>query len=143
MNINAILVSVDGSASSLHALAFAIQAMQRRDDVTLHVLTVQAPIISGGVKRFISAEVIADYYQDEGRQALQAAKTMLDESGVAYQEHIEVGPVAETIHRFAKDHECGLIVMGTRGLGSVAGLLMGSVATKVLSLSDIPVTLVK
>ncbi|WP_322998356.1 universal stress protein [Castellaniella sp.] len=143
MNINAILVPVDGSASSLHAVEFALQAVRGRDDIALHVLTVQAPIISGNVRRFISAETIADYYQDEGRQALQAAKTVLDESGVAYQAHIQVGPIAETIHRFAGEHGCGLIVMGTRGLGSVTGLLMGSVATKVLSLADVPVTLVK
>lgn len=143
MKINTILVPVDGSPSSLRAVEFAIQAARERDGTTLHVLTVQAPIISGNVRRFISSEIIDDYYQDEGRQALQAAKAMLDESGVAYQSHIEIGPVAETIHRFATENGCGQIAMGTRGLGSVAGLLLGSVATKVLSLVDVPVTLVK
>ncbi len=33
--------------------------------------------------------------------------------------------------------------MGTRGLGAVAGVLMGSVTTKLLHLTDLPVTLVK
>lgn len=33
--------------------------------------------------------------------------------------------------------------MGTQGLGAMAGLLMGSVATKVLHLLDVPVLLVK
>ncbi|MCJ9712734.1 universal stress protein, partial [Bordetella hinzii] len=32
--------------------------------------------------------------------------------------------------------------MGSRGLGSVASVLLGSVATKVISLADRPVTLV-
>lgn len=143
MNINAILVPVDGSASSVHALEFAIEAIKGRTDITLHLLTVQAPVISGNAKRFISAEIIADYYQEEGAQALKPAKAVLDKAGVAYQEHMLVGPIAETIHRFAKEHECGLIAMGTRGLGSIAGLFLGSVTTKVLSLVDIPVTLVK
>ncbi|MGB6242118.1 MAG: universal stress protein [Castellaniella sp.] len=143
MNINAILVPVDGSAPSLRAVEFAIQAVRGRDDIVLHVLAVQAPIISGNVKRFISADVIDDYYQDEGRQALQAATALLDAAGVTYQAHVQVGPIAETIHRFAGEQGCGLIAMGTRGLGSVAGLLMGSIATKVLSLVDVPVTLVK
>jgi nucleotide-binding universal stress UspA family protein len=35
------------------------------------------------------------------------------------------------------------IVMGTRGLGGVRGLLLGSVATQLLHLTDVPVTLVK
>lgn len=143
MNINAILVPVDGSPSSLHAVEFAIQAAQGRDNITLHILSVQAPIISGNAKRFISAEIVAEYYQDEGRRALEPAKAILDKSGVTYQEHIEIGQIAETIYHFTKKHECGLIAMGTRGLGSVAGLLMGSITTKVLSLVDVPVTLVK
>jgi nucleotide-binding universal stress UspA family protein len=35
------------------------------------------------------------------------------------------------------------IVMGTRGLGAMAGLVLGSVAMKVVQLARIPVTLVK
>jgi nucleotide-binding universal stress UspA family protein len=35
------------------------------------------------------------------------------------------------------------IVMGTRGLGRIGGLLMGSVATKVVQLAPVPVTLIK
>lgn len=143
MNIKAILVPVDGSTSSVHAVEFAIEALKGRDDATLHLLTVQTPVISGNVQRFVSAELIADYYQDEGAQALKPAKAVLEKAGMAYQEHIEIGPIAETIDRFAKDNECGLIVMGTRGLGSVAGLFLGSVTTKILALVDIPVTLVK
>jgi nucleotide-binding universal stress UspA family protein len=36
-----------------------------------------------------------------------------------------------------------MIVMGTRGQGAVGNLLLGSVATKVIHLSKVPVTLVK
>jgi nucleotide-binding universal stress UspA family protein len=36
-----------------------------------------------------------------------------------------------------------MVVMGTRGLGAVTGMLLGSVATKVIHLSDVPVLLVK
>lgn len=143
MNINVILVPVDGSISSVHAVEFAIEAIKGRDDAALHLLTVQAPVISGNAQRFVSAELIADYYQDEGAKALEPAKAVLEKAGMVYQEHIEIGPIAETINRFAKKNECDLIVMGTRGLGSVAGLFLGSVTTKVLALVDLPVTLVK
>lgn len=143
MNISAILIPVDGSLSSVRAVEFAIETTKGRDNITLHLLTVQAPVISGNAKRFISAELVADYYRDEGTQALKPAKDLLDKAGVAYQEHLEIGPIAETIHRIAKENECGLIAMGTRGLGSVTGLFLGSIATKVLTLVDIPVTLVK
>ena len=54
-----------------------------------------------------------------------------------------MGPIAMTIVDYAKRHGCHQIFMGKRGLGLVTGLVMGSVTTKVVSLADIPVTLVK
>ncbi len=38
---------------------------------------------------------------------------------------------------------CDVIVMGTRGLSSVTGLLLGSVATRVIHEASVPVTLIK
>ena len=47
------------------------------------------------------------------------------------------------IASFAKKLGATQIVMGTRGLGSAFGLLLGSVATHVISHVEVPVTLVK
>jgi nucleotide-binding universal stress UspA family protein len=138
-----ILVPVDGSDSSTRALKVAVSLLEQRPDAILHVINVQAPIISGNVKRFFSADAINDYYQDCGQTAMVPAKAMLDAAGVAYQEKTVVGHVAPTIADFVKQHGCEHIVMGTRGLGSVSGLVLGSVTTKVLTLVDVPVTLVK
>ena len=57
--------------------------------------------------------------------------------------HIVPGHPAETIVDVAKKHDCTRVVMGTRGLGTIDGLVLGSVAYKVLHLSPVPVTLVK
>lgn len=141
--MKAILVPVDGSDSSTRAMKFAIEIARGHDDVVLHLLTVQAPIISGNVKRFISTEAINSYYQEEGKKALMPAKLLLDETGISCEETIEVGPPARTIAEFAKKNHCDLVVMGSRGLGAVASLVLGSITTKVLHLVDIPVTLVK
>ena len=138
-----ILVPVDGCASSGRAVQAAIKAANELGGANLHIITVHPPIVSGNVTRFFSAEAINDYYQDEGKNALAPAKVILDEAGVTYQETVAVGPVAPTIANYVKKHECDLIIMGTRGLGTVTGLVLGSVTTKVLSLVDIPVTLVK
>ena len=58
-------------------------------------------------------------------------------------QRIETGATADTIVRVAGEIDADEIFMGSRGLGSVAALFMGSVATKVLHLTDLPVTLVK
>lgn len=141
--MKSILVPVDGSESATRAVKAAVKAMDQVDGAVLHIVTVHPPIVSGNVTRFFSAEAIQDYYDDEGRNALRPAKTLLDESGVPYQEKVLVGPVAQTIAEYAKKNQCDVIIMGTRGLGTVSGLLLGSITTKVLSLVDIPVMLIK
>jgi len=55
----------------------------------------------------------------------------------------ERGSIAATIDRVAREEHVEHIIMGTRGLGGVRGLLLGSIATQLLHLADAPVTLVK
>ena len=139
-----ILLPVDGSENALRATRFTISLVAScGGQVELHLLTVQLPILSGDVKMFVSQEQINAYYRDEANKALASARALLDGAGVRYVFHIGVGQIAETIAAYAKDKACDQVVMGNRGLGSVSGLLLGSVTTKVLHLVDVPVTLVK
>lgn len=138
-----ILVPVDGSDNSLRAVKMAIDNFKANENASLHLVTVQVPIASGNVKSFFSPEAIKGYYEDEGRAALLPAKALLDDAGVPYSEEILIGPIAPTIADYAKKHQCDHLFMGTRGLGSFSSVVLGSVTTKVLSLIDVPVTLVK
>ena len=57
--------------------------------------------------------------------------------------HVEIGDPGETIASYASAHGCDEIVMGTGGIGTIGNLLVGSVATKVIQLANMPVMLVK
>jgi len=138
-----ILLPVDGSENSNRAVQRAIEITRESSETKLLLVTAYPPIVSGNVKRFFSPEDIQSFYQEEGRNALAPAKALLDEAGVAYEDEVLVGPVAQTIADYAKKKQVDTIIMGTRGLGTVGGMLLGSVTTKVLSLVDIPVLLVK
>lgn len=139
-----LMVPVDGSEHSNNAVKFLVGKYSLyREPPEIHLLNVQFPIASGNVKHFIRHEEIDRYYHDEGIVALQSARNLLDQAGVPYVFHIGVGEPAETIIRYAREQGCQQIVMSPRGLGSVLGMLMGSVATKVLHLSEVPVLLVK
>jgi nucleotide-binding universal stress UspA family protein len=139
-----ILVPVDGSDNSLRALRHLIENRDEEGrNLELHLLNVQLPVASGAVKMFIHEDQLRQYYQDEAQQALRSARSLLKEAGVAYEHHIIVGDVASTIARFAKESACARIVMGARGLGELSGILMGSVTTRVIQLTEIPVLLVK
>ena len=138
-----ILVAVDGSANSARAVSYAIRLAETGAALELHLLNVQPEIISGDVRMFVSREIIENYQRDEGERALESAKQLLEGAGIPYNAHVAVGHAAETIARHAAELNCDAIVMGTRGLGSIASMVLGSVATKVLHLVGMPVTLVK
>ena len=54
-----------------------------------------------------------------------------------------VGPVADGIAAYAQDERFDMIVMGSHGHGELAGLVMGSVATRVLARCRVPVLLIR
>jgi nucleotide-binding universal stress UspA family protein len=136
-----VLVPVDGSENSLRAVQFVLKkAPLYKEPMELHLLNVQHPF--PGTIRGVH-EQAESYHHDEGAKALAAARNALDAAGVKYVYHIGVGEAAEAIAHFAKEKEIEQIVMGTRGRGSIANMLLGSVASKVLHLVDVPVLLVK
>ena len=139
-----ILVAVDGSENSNRAVDYVLRLAQISCVLLeAHVLNVQPPVSFGDIKKFVGQEALNTYYHDEGATALAKVRKHLDKSSVAHNYHIGVGQVPETIVNYAHEHGCAQIVMGTRGLSSVSSLLLGSVASKVLHLTDIPVTFVK
>jgi nucleotide-binding universal stress UspA family protein len=76
-------------------------------------------------------------------QATRSARALLDRAGVPYEERMLVGPPGESIVNLARARRCSQIVVGSRGLGAVARVVLGSVSLKVLQLADVPVTLVR
>lgn len=138
-----ILIPVDGSDRSLAAVRFVADTLVRAShDLEIHLLNVQPPLPSAAAI-FIDSAVLRDFHLEEGAKALAGARKLLDDAGVRYASSTLVGEPAETIAAYAEQRDCAGIVMGTRGLGPAAGLLLGSVAHKVLHLSKVPVTLVK
>jgi nucleotide-binding universal stress UspA family protein len=143
-----VLIPVDGSDNSMRAVDAACRQVAYGQPVTVHLLNVQPPVNSRIVKNHLSQDLIDKFYQELGNTALESAQARLRQASVAYTSHVEVGDVAQTIARYVRDLHCDQIIMGTRGLGSgavgaISGLLMGSIATKVLHLVDVPVTFVK
>jgi nucleotide-binding universal stress UspA family protein len=140
-----LLVPVDGSDHSSRTIDRLLKDMTwYKDGAEIHLLNVQRPMPYGSrVSSVIGHDKINQYHQEEGMAALKTAMQKLDAAKVKYQYHIGVGDEAETIVKYAKEKGCDQIFMGTRGMGSVSSLLLGSVATKVIHLAEVPVVLVK
>jgi nucleotide-binding universal stress UspA family protein len=143
IDVTKVLVPVDGSVNSLHAVDFVIKAIAEGRSMEVHLLNVQPQIVSGHARMYLKKELIDEYSQEEAEKALKPAKEKLDQAGIKYTASHLVGNAPEIIGKYVKSKGIEHVVMGTRGFGSVQGLLLGSVATKVLHLVDVPVTLVK
>jgi nucleotide-binding universal stress UspA family protein len=76
-------------------------------------------------------------------QATRRALTLLERARIPCERRMLVGAPAESIVKLARTRRCSQIVLGRRGLGAVARVVLGSVSLKVLQLAGVPVTLVK
>jgi nucleotide-binding universal stress UspA family protein len=140
-----ILIAVDGSKASLDAvqnLAEHIGWYRGKPEVV--VVTVHLPVPKlPRMGMAVGKAQIQKYYEQEGEARLAPARRKLEAAGIACETAVLVGPIAESIVKHAKDKRCDLIYIGTRGMTEIGKAMIGSTATKVLHISDIPVLLVK
>lgn len=137
-----ILVPVDGSASALKALKYAIERV-REAQGEVHVLHVVPPIEYEELRVAVARDEIALLRQQAHQRILEDATDEAKRAGAKHVAHLYDGNVAETIARLVESQHFDELVMGTRGMGAVGSLLLGSVANRVVHLVHVPVTLVK
>jgi len=141
-----ILLAIDGSEHAERAVAHLIGLIRDGGllggNTEIHTLHVR-PLLPERVSRTMTAEELDRHYQQDSDAACRTAASMLQNAGVEFIQHTRTGAPAENIVFCAKTLLCDSIIMGTHGAGFVAGVLLGSVASKVVHLTEVPVTLVK
>ena len=140
-----ILIAVDGSKYALDAVKQLIEHadwFSERPEVELVTVHLPVPKV-GRLGVGVNKAQLDRYYAEEGDAKLAASKRLLDAARVPYEPRVLVGPVAESIVKHAKAKRCDLIYVGNRGAGAVSNAFIGSTASRVLQLSDLPVLLVK
>ena len=134
-----ILVAIDHSPAAERVLAAAreLGRLSGGEAWVVHVREHEG----GGRGGVIAAETI-----DEAHRAVDAAVAELAGAGVDAHADIRYafqGHAASEIADSAKAHDVGVIIMGSRGRGDLAGMLLGSTAHKVIHLADRPVLVVR
>jgi YjbE family integral membrane protein len=138
-----LLVAVDGSVPSSRAVERAINEIRRyKEAAEIHLVNVQHPLPAAAAAQ-AGPHQVQELHREEGLKALAEARQRLDAAGIRYYHHIGVGDAAEVIAAYAQEKGCDQIILGTRGQGTMSNLLLGSVATKVIQLSPVPVLLLK
>ncbi len=140
-----ILLAVDGSKHALDAARCLVEhADWYREKPEVELVYVHLPVPKlPGMGKVVGRGELKRYYEEEGAQALARAKKLLEAAGIGYGAHVLVGSPAESIVDHAQAARCDLIYIGNRGMTAAGNLLLGSVASKVLHISTVPVLLVR
>ena len=124
-----LLLPVDGSPHTQAATGYVARYARLLGQGTVIVLHVQSPSAGNAAA-------------EPGQKIVHDVRSILDEAGVPCTVRIEAGEPAQAISHVAAAGQADEIVMGSRGLGQWRGLVIGSVAHKVLQQVDLPVTIV-
>lgn len=141
MPYSRILIPVDGSEYSKAACNVAAALTQSiPGKETLHLLHCIVPIPD--VKRRDILDSVSKEQKENAEFYFHEARKILEKTGNSILTHTRKGYAARVITEAAKEFNCSLIIMGTRGKSDLPGMLLGSVAHDVLQLTNVPVLLV-
>lgn len=127
------LVAVDGSDNALRAVSHAVDQAARMNACALHLVQVQP---------WLAKEAAAAELANRALGATARARALLDARDLPWRLHVAMGDPAERILECALQLRASTIVIGSRGLNAVESLLFGSVAYKVMHLSNVPVMVI-
>lgn len=139
MDARKIMVAVDGSEQSDKALDFACD-LSRSKSAALIIAHVQtehgAPIVPDELKRYNELEHVKiteqEILQKMSNDILHAAQKHARESGVAQSQTVLCeGDPADSLVALAAGEEADVLVLGSRGVSDLDGLLFGSTSHEV------------
>jgi nucleotide-binding universal stress UspA family protein len=136
-----IMLAVDGSKYSERAVELAKRlAKDTHDEVVVAHVTELLPA------RFQSYPGFDDEADQEVIKLAEGYVAELEEAGIKARAELrsaQYGGIARVLTNLAEDLDAGLIVMGSHGRGDLTALLLGSVAHKVLHLTQRPVMIAR
>lgn len=140
-----ILVAYDGSLLSRKAIETAKYQAAQESDSEVHIVTVMdatGPITNINVSRSISNELI-----EKCRPQMEKIEEEFESENISVVSEIMLAEQNDRpgslICKYARDNEIDLIIMGSRGLGNIKKLFLGSVSNHVVQNAECPVLIIK
>jgi nucleotide-binding universal stress UspA family protein len=138
-----ILLATDGSKCARRAVDYVIRhaaMLGKEPDLTLvHV----QPRLPNRAAAALSRAAVDRYYHDQAEKALSPARRALRAKGIPFKEAKLFGEPGETIATYATRGGFALVVMGSRGMGGLGSIVLGSVAHKVLANCRVPALIIR
>lgn len=139
------LLATDGSENSLRAAKHLVDISKVHAEAEINIIAVYEAMFIGGeaALAMIDRKEILAYARKSAQEVMDKTTAVFKEAGIEVKEIIVEGDPGPTIVETAKSLGVNQIVIGTRGMGKVKELFMGSVSRKVVHLSPYPVMLIK
>ena len=140
-----ILLPVDGSDCSKRACKYALELAKKFDSeiVLLHAfelpIEIASTIMGGYASASSDTEDLRKSLEKFGNSVIQGIKKEVNFDKISVKELIKQGRPGQVIVDSLEEENISLIVMGSRGLGELTGLILGSVSSYVLQHSRKPV----
>ena len=139
--VTKILVALDGSKNSLRGLEMAISIARQFGATITGVYSINEPPHS----EFRGVGSVNESLNKEIKKIMENAKTLSAQNGIVFKEKLMRGDIGYNIIKLAhnKKEKFNLLVIGSRGRGSLKQMFFGSVSNYVIHSSKIPVLIVK
>jgi nucleotide-binding universal stress UspA family protein len=137
-----ILLATDGSENANRAADAAISLAQGlgHPSITIAHIVTSTPSES----RMVQAKFdVHSLLEEESRKTLSRTLAQCDAAGITYTLKVAIGDPAQEILAHVQKEQIDLVVIGSRGLGTLKGILIGSVSQKIAHLAPCPVMIVK
>jgi nucleotide-binding universal stress UspA family protein len=140
--VKRIVVGVDGSAGSMAALAWAVDEARAHDATLACVVAWEPPVVYGSGFAPVPSLPPDGAYEDAARSQLDGVlgRVLGTEEPPELERLVVEGPPGEVLLAAAAGAD--LLVVGSRGHGSLVGMLLGSVSQHCVHHAHCPVVII-
>ena len=138
-----ILAAVDGSPYTTRMLAYLAAHDEWQGAHHEYTLLHCVPAVPPRAAAVIAKDDLKAYYDDSSDKVFKPMRSFFSRHALQVTFVAKVGPAADLIAATADKGGFDLLIMGSHGQGSLVNLVMGSVATKVLARTRVPMLLIR
>jgi len=138
-----ILVAVDGSSYTKRMLAYLAAHDEWLGAHHRYTVLTVVPAVPPRAARVLDRNILQGHYDEEAEKVLAPIRKFFAKQALQAEFVHKVGPAADMVSSMAAAGKYDLLMMGSHGHGAMAGLVLGSVTTRVLAGTDVPLLIVR
>jgi nucleotide-binding universal stress UspA family protein len=138
-----VLIAADGSDYTKRMLAYIAAHDEWLGPAHRYTVVHSVPPVPPRAASFVGAAAVQQFHDDDAEAVFRPIRAFFAQQGLTATFTYTIGHAAQSIASMAEEGRFDLIVMGSRGHGDLANLILGSVASQVLARCKTPVLLIR